>query len=159
MIFNARDKVTKISDAQIKQAESQLAHIEKYIAEAGALIAARSGAESKTAQELFNGYLCETLDSLTFTAQMAEMAIRPAQYCGEPATEATPDAERNEEWRITIRDGEVSFARYDKHNKLVSYRPSSLTDAIEDAKAILQGFQPPPSRQRLDRLVQQIEPG
>ena len=45
------------------------------------------------------------------------------------------------------------------HCQLVSYRPSSLADAVEDAKAILQGFQPLPSRQRLDKLVQQIELG
>jgi len=159
MIIFPEDRITNISDAQIEEVESEFQLLEKKIAEARAYIKARSNAANKAEQELFNLGLCEALDSITFQAHQTEMAIRPKVHCGDPATEATPDKERNEQWRMTIRNGEVSFARYNKHFKLVGYRPSSLADAVEDAKAILQGFQPLPSRQRLDKLVQQIELG
>ena len=159
MIIYPEEKITNISNAQIEEVESAFRMLEKKIAKARAYIKARSIASSNAEKELFNLDLCESLGSITFQAHQAEMAIRPKVYCGAPATEATPDKERNEQWRMTIRNGEVSFARYNKHCQLVSYRPSSLADAVEDAKAILQGFQPPPSRQRLDRLVQGIELG
>lgn len=159
MIIYPEEKITNISNAQIEEVESAFRMLEKKIAKARAYIKARSIASSNAEKELFNLDLCESLGSITFQAHQAEMAIRPKVYCGAPATEATPDKERNEQWRMTIRNGEVSFARYNKHHQLVGYRPSSLADAFEDAKAILQGFQPLPSRQRLDKLVQQIELG
>lgn len=67
-------------------------------------------------------------------------------------------APRHEKWEIAIAGDRVSFRRI--HNGVVteSYAPAALDIASLYAAAIIQGFEPPRGRRRLDTPADQTPP-